>query len=166
MGSEIEIGPEIFLPFPVEDDDADESSLRHDQLLDLLGRAPSLTEAELHEEWKSYGLKRPFISCVKAGRKVVLFDVTTNLCPGVSETFCITFTPGFPSRICLLDYVSKKSEPHLSVRNGEHLPSITIACFDNFNNRTDPEEVCFYLFGEYCSHYSVDFIRVRNGPSG
>ena len=144
ISSEIDIGPEIFMPLPWNEEEAvdeEESASREKHLLELLARAPSNPEAEDNQQWKSFGLRKPFLSCVTTGRKVVFFDVTTNLCPGVTQSFSITFTPGYPSRICLLDYVSRDAEPHITVRNGEHLPPITIACFDSFNNRTDPAEV-------------------------
>ena len=78
------------------------------------------------------------ISDKSVGRKDLTFEVTTNLCPGKSESFTVTFIPGYPEHLrCLhLDDFEGKE-----FRNGEVFPSLNFACFDNFSNRTEPAEV-------------------------
>ena len=84
---------------------------------------------------------KPFFSSTEVKMKVVYFDMTTNLCPGVTESFAVTFEPGIPSRICLLGLPSGDDQEQMVVQNGESLQTLTVACFDSFNNRTDPNKV-------------------------
>jgi len=139
----------LFLPDPVRDedlDDDDEQAKREQQVEHILADSSSKSNSHLTKRWEDVGLRSPFISCSSVGRKVVIFDVSTNLCPGVTQHFSITFTPGIPARICLLDVPPAEAGPQVTVRNGEHLPPLTVACFDFFNNRTDPDEVSFIYF--------------------
>ena len=110
------------------------SAARERQILQILAGQHTLS-------WADIGAREPFLSCSTVTRKVVMFDVTTNLCPGVTQSFQITFIPGFPARVCLLGLPLAEVEPQMTVQNGTPLPSLTLACFDTFNNRTDPLEV-------------------------
>jgi hypothetical protein len=115
-------------------------------LLEKLDNSANLSDSELTQCWSDVGLRKPLISSTQVGRKEVTFDVTTNLCPGVTQSFTMSFTPGYPARISLLGAPSVKDGPQYTVRNGSPLPALTVACYDTFNNRTDPPVVRIYYF--------------------
>lgn len=146
MKDQIKVPDGFFLPLPLVDNelpDPDENAAQECKIQQILAQPSRYSGG-----WEELGLKEPFISCKTVGRKVVVFDVTTNLCPGVVQSFNITFNPGFPARICLLDLPPAEKGPQLTVQNGSQLPPLTVACFDAFNNRTDPEQVgaCLYIY--------------------
>jgi hypothetical protein len=146
QNKEIQIEENQFLPLPLVDEDdglgEEEEAARERQVQRVLAGAAGQSEEQLASSWAEAGARPPFISCSTVRSKVVFFDVTTNLCPGVTQSFPITFTPRYPAQLCLLDLPLAEEEPQLTVLNGATLPSLTLACFDTFNNRTDPPEVC------------------------
>jgi hypothetical protein len=152
---EIEMDDESFLPLPVDDEDTADTATRERQLLQIMADAPAFSNSQQDRRWEEVGLRRPFISCctVNKNRKVVTFDVTTNLCPGVTQSFTMEFIPGFPARLCLLGLplAGEGEEPQLMVQNGGQLPPLAVACFDSWNNRTDPPEVSLMCSAEKCS---------------
>lgn len=123
----------------------DEIPENEEHIDELLAMTANLDESEMTSLWNKCGLVEPFLSCTKVGRREVAFEVTTNLCPGVTRSFKMTFIPGYPSRVCLLGVPPANKGAQITVRNGERLPSMTVACFDSFNNRTDPPAVWHFV---------------------
>ena len=139
MAEVVEFADSSWLPYPIEDDVLSQD--KNDSIAQLLAEDRNQSKSQQEKGWEAVGMRKPFISSTSVGVKVVQFDVTTTLCPGVTESFAVTFEPGIPSRIFLLGLPSGEDQEQMVVQNGESLQTLTVACFDSFNNRTDPNKV-------------------------
>jgi hypothetical protein len=80
----------------------------------------------------------PFISADEVATKQVRVKVVLKIggvALDVDRFFTVTVIPGFPVAIAVIDPPENRT---ICVPNGEELPDVTVACFDENGNRTGP----------------------------
>jgi hypothetical protein len=80
----------------------------------------------------------PFISADEVATKQVRVKVILKIggvALDVDRFFTVTVIPGFPVAIAVIDPPENRT---ICVPNGEELPDVTVACFDENGNRTGP----------------------------
>ena len=82
------------------------------------------------------GSNVPLLSSERVVTKEIEFTMSCSLCPDFRKIFVMTYGPGNPALLKVLDPMESTV---MRVKNGDIVTPIKVAVFDNWNNRCGPD---------------------------